>query len=72
MEKLLAGFKVIFAAKGEAPAGLWPPQPGKNKNNEERVIITHTPAPKRKLPMHPLVASQLELVGEPLNGMENF
>jgi hypothetical protein len=36
------------------------------------VTSTHTPAPKRKLPMHPLVASRLEPVGEPLYGMENF
>src|ERR1700732_2277426 len=61
LEKLLLGFRVILAGNGEAPGALLPPHAGKNKN-KKMVTTTHTPAPKRKLPMHPLVASRLQPV----------
>jgi hypothetical protein len=35
----MPGLRIIFAGKGETPGGLWPPQAGKNKNNE---IVTMT------------------------------
>jgi hypothetical protein len=38
-EVLMPGLRIIFAGKGETPGGLWPPQAGKNKNNE---IVTMT------------------------------
>jgi hypothetical protein len=57
-EKLIAGFKVILRGSGEAPGGLCPPHAGKNNDNK-MVTIIEADRPKRKLPMHPLVASRL-------------
>jgi hypothetical protein len=70
MEKLVAGLRVIFAGKGEDPGGVWPPHAGNNKN-KQKATTTHAKDPKRKLPMHPLVASRLDPVANRLNGMEN-
>ena len=61
---------MIFAGKGEGPGGLLPPHAGMSRN-EKMAATSHADGPKRNLPMHPLVASRLLPVGEPLNGMEN-
>ena len=34
MEALVAGFRVIFAGKGEAPGGLLPPQAARNRKKK--------------------------------------
>lgn len=57
-EALVLGLRVIFTGKGEGPGGLLPPQAVKNRN-KKTATTAHTHAPKRKLPMHPLVASRL-------------
>jgi hypothetical protein len=69
-EALGLGLIVIFAGNGEGPGGLLPPQAGK-RSNKNMVTTIHADEPKRNLPMHPLVASRLLPMGEPLNGMEN-
>jgi len=69
-ERLGLGFSVILAGKGEGPGGLLPPHPGKNRN-KKIAAKGQADQPKRNLPMHPLVASSLFQMGEPLNGMEN-
>jgi hypothetical protein len=58
IEALVAGFKLIFAGKGEAPGGLLLPQAAKNK---KKVTVTPTDAHRtqRNLAMHPLAASRL-------------
>ena len=43
-EVLTEGFRVIFAGKGEAPGGLWPPQPGKNNKDDKDSEIAMTTA----------------------------
>jgi hypothetical protein len=47
----------MAAGNGEVPGGLCPPHAGKN-TNKEMATRTHANQPKRKLPMHPLVAAR--------------
>jgi hypothetical protein len=61
-EALRLGLRVIFAGNGEAPGGLLPPQAA-NNTTKTMVTTAHTRAPKRELPMHPLVASRLKPIG---------
>ena len=62
------GAKVIERGKGDAPAGLWPPQAGRNNNKKMTAIAVHEA--KRKLPMHPLVAFAVQTARVRLTGME--
>jgi hypothetical protein len=71
MEKLGLGLRETLAGKGETPGALWPPQAAKNRNKNKKMVVASHAHRKRNLPMHPLVASRLFPMGEPLNGMEN-
>ena len=57
MEKLVPGFSVIFAGKGEPPGGLCPPQAGSN-NDEDKIANTAAQAdrPKGSFPLHAVFA----------------
>ncbi len=57
IEKLVLGFSVILAGKGDAGAGLLLPQAQRNKKKKIAVNV-QVNGPKRNLPMHPLVASR--------------
>jgi hypothetical protein len=59
MEKLGLGTRVIFAGKGDGPAGLWPPHAGNSNNDDKhRATATNAKEPKRNLPMQPFVAAR--------------
>src|SRR5580658_9487957 len=71
MEKLGLGDSVIFAGKGELPRGLLPPHADK-KENRKTVTTKHATGPKRKLPMHPLVARRSYPAGELFEELDNM
>src|SRR5260370_20879261 len=48
----------MVPGNGEGRGGGWPGQ-GATKNKNETVTTVHAKQPKRKLPMHPLVATRL-------------